>query len=211
MKALALLFTLFAGAAAALAQGAQPGPVLPAFYDVTGVAADDVLNLRAGPDSSTPVVGALPPDARGVEVLSLGGNGRWGLVATAEGASWASMHYLVRQPGQPGDRLPRPLLCTGTEPFWSLDLRQGKALFERIDSAPLRLLPVWEGSPEGRPPLALGLRLEGEGAGIQAVVRREPCFDEMSGRAHGLSIAAILSGALGDGMLLGCCSLNQGP
>ena len=208
MKTLVMLFALALGAGAALAQDPPPEPLLPALYDVTGVADDDVLNLRAGPDSSTPVVGALPPDARGVEVLSLSGNGRWGLVATAEGASWASMHYLARQPGQPGDRLPRPLLCSGTEPFWSLELQPREAVFERMDGAPVRLRPVWEGPPEGRRPFALGLRLEGAGAGLQAVVTRELCFDGMSERAYGLSIFAILSGGLGEGMLSGCCSLN---
>ena len=63
MRALALLLAL------ALPSGAA-AKGLPALHDVTGVAADDVLNVRARPDASAPVLGALTPDATGVEVVA---------------------------------------------------------------------------------------------------------------------------------------------
>jgi hypothetical protein len=37
--------------------------------EVTGVAFDDVLNLRTEPRSSAPLAGALPPTAFGIEAL----------------------------------------------------------------------------------------------------------------------------------------------
>ena len=55
----------------------------PALYAVTGVAADDVLNIRSRPDAGAPIIGALAPDSTGVEVLGRSGN--WALVSAGEG------------------------------------------------------------------------------------------------------------------------------
>ncbi len=54
------------GTAAATADG-------PDFYAVTGVAADDVLNIRAEPDPHSAKVGEIPPD--GTCVRNLGCEG----------------------------------------------------------------------------------------------------------------------------------------
>ena len=44
--------------------------VLPWLHDVTGVAANDELHIRQAPSASAPAIGALPPDARDVEVIA---------------------------------------------------------------------------------------------------------------------------------------------
>lgn len=64
-SALALILWLAAGPAAA--------QDLPAVYDVAGVAADDVLNVRAEPSAEAPVLRTLAPDAGGIEVVALSG------------------------------------------------------------------------------------------------------------------------------------------
>ena len=43
----------------------------PAAYAVTGVASNDVLNIRARPDAGSAIIGSLAPDATGVEVNQL--------------------------------------------------------------------------------------------------------------------------------------------
>ena len=52
----ALLVLALSGAAPAWA---TPEYVLPTLFDVTGVAADDRLNIRERPDPSAPIIGTL--------------------------------------------------------------------------------------------------------------------------------------------------------
>ena len=56
--------------------------VYPALHDVTGVASDDVLNIRESPDAGSAIVGSLAPDATGVEVVAV--TGGWAVVNTSE-------------------------------------------------------------------------------------------------------------------------------
>jgi uncharacterized protein YraI len=45
----------------------------PDFYAVTGVAADDVLNLRSGPSPHSDKIGEIPHDGRGLRNLGCQG------------------------------------------------------------------------------------------------------------------------------------------
>lgn len=101
-------------------------PDLPALFRVSGVAANDGLNLRASASGSAERLGTLPPDAINVEVVELSANQAWGRVNTGEASGWVSMKFLAAQPGPPWYELRIPLTCYGTEPFWHL----------RIDPAP---------------------------------------------------------------------------
>ena len=102
IRALLLLFLLAGPAAATQDQW-------PALFDVSGVAPDDVLNIRAAPSASAEIIGTLAPDAAGVEVVRPDSRHGWGLVNTGEGSGWASLAFLVRRPGQwLGAEIPKP-------------------------------------------------------------------------------------------------------
>jgi hypothetical protein len=104
-----------------LATPAAAQDALPILADVTGVAADDVLNVRAAPNAGAEIVGTLAPDMRGVEVAGLDPSGGWGLVNSGERAGWAAMRFLApRADVWRAGALPEGLTCFGTEPFWSL-------------------------------------------------------------------------------------------
>ncbi len=181
--------------------------LLPAYFDVTGVRADDVLNLRRGPDARTPIVDTLPPDATGVVVVARSDDGKWGMVRYNEGTAWASLRFLQRAPGQGDEQLPHILACGGNEPFWGLSLSLGNAVFDEPGGAKITLQQVWEGSAAGMQPHDFGVRLQNETAQIHAVISRGQCSDGMSDMTYGFSIRAILSGSLGKRMLAGCCAL----
>ena len=93
---------------------------LPALHDVQGVAADDVLNIRSAPDAGAGVIGALAPDATGVEIVERSDDLKWGLVNSGEGAGWVALRFLQRQAGQDHGQFPPVAACSGTEPFWSM-------------------------------------------------------------------------------------------
>lgn len=198
---LILAFTFLAGAALA------EGGLLPALYDVSGVASDDVLNVREGAGVSHPVTSTLAANARGVEVVQISENGRWALVGNGETSGWASMKYLSRQPDQGGYDLPRPLNCFGTEPFWDLQLGLSNNELDISGEIQQTLLTIWEGAPSNRGPYTYGLILEQSSTNIHAVITRNQCDDGMSDRMYGLDIYAIISGNWGTRILTGCCSL----
>lgn len=68
IAALLALAMLAALAAVVLAEADGPD-----FYRVSGVAADDVLNVRAGPSAKDPIVGTVPPNADGLRNLGCTG------------------------------------------------------------------------------------------------------------------------------------------
>jgi Bacterial SH3 domain len=77
-------------------------------YAVTGVALDDVLNVRAGPGIEHPIVGTLPPYGTGIEVTHRGesaGGATWVPIRRADLAGWVNSAYLARQVGQTDERI----------------------------------------------------------------------------------------------------------
>ena len=93
-------------------------PKWPALYDVTNVAATDVLNVRAQPNAEAEILGTFAFDAKDVEVISIEVDGRWGQVNTGERAGWVRMSFLEPQ-SVPDQTRPQSIICFGTEPFWA--------------------------------------------------------------------------------------------
>jgi len=186
---------LWMGTGLALAQD------YPALHAVTGVAADDVLNVRERPDAASPILGSLPPDATGIEVISVSDG--WALVNLEDGTGYASLAFLARDAGPEWNTLERPLTCLGTEPFWSLAIDPDKASMSfSTPEVPALDLPVtvtWPGAPWARS-AALALP-----DGI-AVLSPADCSDGMSDRSYGIAADLFLNGP--DRLRLsGCCQL----
>ncbi|SFJ68812.1 hypothetical protein [Jannaschia pohangensis] len=175
---------------------------------MTGVAADDVLNIRALADADADIIAGLAPDATDVEVVFPSLDGRWGQIRAGERTGWVAMRFLSRQPGQTGDSYPAITACYGNEPYWSLEtdgeqaqltlsgetlvdgyLRDGTRSANRID-----IFGFAAGDAEGE---------------ARGVLRRELCSDGMSDRLFGLSITLIYVGARGHSTLSGCCVLSN--
>ncbi|WP_373354930.1 SH3 domain-containing protein [Pseudoroseicyclus sp. CXY001] len=197
----AMILTLWAGMASATTE-----ELLPALHDVTGVAADDVLNIRSGPGTGNPVIAALPPDARGVEVVAASEDGAWGLVNTGEGSGWVSMAFLARQPGQFDGYAPAIATCFGTEPFWDLTEGPGGWQVTTPEGPQERFTPLVPAGPSGWPQSFAWL---GDGAIGALVVTREQCSDGMSDRAYGLSAALATPSEGGATLRTGCCALTR--
>jgi uncharacterized membrane protein len=174
---------------------------LPALFRVTGVAAGDVLNIRAEPSAGAAILGGLPPDAAGVEVVAE--RGGWGLVSTGEGAGWVKLSFLARQPDEDWFALTQPLRCLGTEPFWSLGVEPATrvAVFSTPEAgdAFTTLTTLWPGEDwwqEAAFALPDGF----------ATLTGGECSDGMSDRAFGIAIKLYRMGDA-PAVLQGCCSL----
>lgn len=189
-----------------LSASALTAEELPAQFSVSGVAADDVLNIRQAPGAHSAKIGALEPYTTNVEVLALSDNGRWGRIGMPEGNGWVAMRYLSRQEVPEGQVIPRPLSCLGTEPFWRIGLLARGDEYERMGEDRVDLELVEERPGENG--FQADLRAE-DGTTYSLVVTRGLCSDGMSDREFGWSGTLFIDRANGAETLNGCCSLDH--
>lgn len=203
-KGLLLGLFLFAAWPAA----ATPEYILPTLFDVTGVAADDVLNIRAAPNASAAIIGTLSPHARDIEVVGYDQTGRWARINTGVHSGWAAFRYLAYQVDiwNPGT-LPPTLHCLANEPFWSFAPRGDMMVFSTPD-APESVMRIEQVLTTGmfRDPRR-SVSAQGDSRRMTAVIVPMACSDGMSDRAYGLDVTVILEGRGQTQMLTGCCSI----
>lgn len=196
---------------AAKAESAAEKPVLylPNLYDVTVIETWDTLNVRAKPSGDGKIIAKLPATARGVELVGRDSTGKWGKVNVGEQTGWVALRFLKQQQDiwQPA-ALPESLVCSGTEPFWSLDAVPSGMVFSEPDQPErnLELRKVMDRGIEGEPSRGL---IAGDGKGrVTAFIRPAQCSDGMSDRSFALAVSVILDGSdMPSRMLTGCCSI----
>lgn len=196
----ALLFVLCASAASA--------QDFPGLFRVTGVASDDVLNIRAEPDARSPIIGHFRPDARGIEVMGLAQNRRWGLVNTEGQSGWSSMRYLAPEGTGSWRDGQQQLTCFGTEPFWHMPifLPTHRAEFHAPGEGGFELVTDAGALPSTQFPPTLAIPFSGTREGM-AVIRGGYCSDGMSDLAYGLEAQIYWRGDTAG--LSGCCRLTD--
>lgn len=194
----ALALLLFCGAAQAQS--------LPAAYQVQGVAAGDVLNIRAEPSASAPVLGSFGPYDLNIEVLRLSEDGRWGRVGLPEGTGWVAMRFLKATPPDDPDTIPRPFTCVGTEPFWSLALTARGGMEWSTPDTPRTDLSLTEEHVATQGYFARAE--EGPTRLYSLTVTREWCTDGMSDREYGFLARLFIESPDGNLLLSGCCTLD---
>jgi len=184
----------------------------PALYDVTGVAHDDVLNIREEPSANTPVIAELAFNARDIEVVDVTEDARWSLVNAMETSGWVAMRYLMPAPGDHWSHPGAKLSCGGTEPFWDLainNVTEGQAIFSALALDETHAYSIdWQSGQTARPDLAIGLGGSGANGRFSAVIRREACHDGMSDRNFGLDIDLFFHDGNEASGFEGCCSVK---
>ena len=113
------------------------------YFEVTGVAANDVLNIRDKPSGSSVKIGYFEPDRSIVEVLGTNQSGRWGYVQAGEVMGWTSMRYLTPSTLVTfgGTDIPVGLVCFTEEPFVNYTLGNGYIKISQMDSSAV-IMPI---------------------------------------------------------------------
>lgn len=198
-----LIWCVLAGAAVAQAQ-LPPERTYPAQFSVRAVAENDVLNIRAEPRADAPIIGSFGPYTQNIEVLRTTPNGAWGFVGMGERNGWVSMQFLRRQDIVDPAALPRPLLCFGNEPFWTLGFWPRGAEFVTPDGRVDVAVRSESVAPEG---FRATVR-EGAATEREIIVARSGCTDGMTDRRYGWRALMFSSGPDGASVLSGCCTLD---
>lgn len=182
---------------------------VPAFYDVSGVAADDVLNVRAAPGVGNSIIAKLTSDAANIEVVAFDETGDWARINVGEASGWVAARFLTRRAGQPDDRLPRPLVCTGTEPFWSLNVgRSETAELTRMGEDPIPVTTLDPVTSENRTD-RYAIFGQGDDRVFTFMFQRDACSDGMSDRVYGISVDLFMTEQTGVTYLTGCCNITR--
>ncbi|MEM8813794.1 MAG: SH3 domain-containing protein [Pseudomonadota bacterium] len=175
-------------------------------HRVVGVAANDVLNIRAEPTAASRIVGSFQPGAIPVEVIER--RGGWGRVISGEGTGWVSMRYLGEAgiPTIGSSRTNVATVCVGTEPFWDLTFEaNGQVRFSDAATGQKMSFAISEaGGVSGRPNKDY-FWLEGSGTDATLTITRAFCTDGMSDRLYGREAAFVFRNGDGAYGLEGCC------
>ena len=176
-----------------------PAETAPTLLVVTGVAPDDVLNIRAEPDANAAILGMLAFDATGIEVTAQGTDTLdWIHIAHDGVAGWVNARFLSFE--NAGQTLPVRLTCSGTEPFWGIELSYSRAEANFVFSDTVFTTgfapPV---SPAAR--TDQWLLAEWDDPADFLLIAPEACSDGMSDNTHPYSVSARLDG----NVLAGCC------
>ncbi len=185
--------------------------ILPALYDVIGVAVGDVLNIRAKPSANSAIVGTLPRNAKSVEVVAVDATGTWASVNMGEGSGYASMRFLAQQDGPDWGALEQPLHCIGTEPFWALGFDPATGMASLSDpETPDRAAVISAVWPNNLYQTTAAIAFGGAGFDGIATLNGESCSDGMSDTAYGIAVSLFMRDASGAASAAfgGCCSLT---
>ena len=181
----------------------------PGYFRVTGVAADDTLNVRSAPSARGADIGDLPPNAAAIEIAETDQSGKWGRIVWEEGNGWIAMQFLTPDnvPRITGTTLPAGLMCSGTEPFWSMRLSKDFANYSNLDGTSYAMSIQGARVAEGRPNFPVQIGHAGSGASSNVLIEPASCSDDMSDRSYPWRVDLLLSAESGGRFQTGCCLL----
>lgn len=225
-----LLLALCAGFAGDKAQAAETD-TQKAHFRVVRVDSNDVLNMRIVPDPYAAKVGAIPPDARGIEATgrtAKRGDYIWREIMYRDVTGWVNSHFLVRDRAQSAGAPPQidpeaeitgstsgtsvflePLSCAGTEPFWGMLLKGRETVLDSLADGPLQIdLSPARQSPQMSTAWAIDARTKAENKPVSIIIRRtNQCSDGMSDIIFPYETFITISGGP---FYAGCCNTASG-
>jgi uncharacterized membrane protein len=194
---------LVASGVAAAQDSGRPDPAVR--WAVVGEAA---ITVREQPDPGAAAIGALAAGASDVIVsgttVEIDGPAWWQVVLPGVGRGWVEAAGLKGTDAAP--EAGYPIACVGTEPFWSIDLRDGEATFTDMSAeAAARFAAGPIVGVVGRHGFAVTSLADPAGTGfVAAMPEPEGCSDGMSDLLFPLRGLVRVPG--GEAAFDGCCS-----
>ena len=176
---------------------------LPNLAQVSNLAQDDHLNIRAEPRSNSNDIGDLQIGTV-VEILEYSDDQKWARIVWEESNGWVAYRFLnALQRPRIESGLPVGLICIGTEPFWRLSiLDAGQVEYEFADNGAKTDIE-WSAPSRNVSDMAYGFK----SGHLTGVLERSTCQDGMSDRDYGWSLNLML-GLESKNLLTGCCMAN---
>lgn len=184
-------------------------------FSVTGVDADDYLNVRQAPDTQSPIVTLIPYDGVGIRRLDgeeSVGTQTWWRIKWEGKQGWVNKRYLSSpdttdaQPSSDAkDDSKMALHCGGNEPFWGIKITKKQLIYSPFEGDILNLPIMFNKTSENNTSLA-AVFAEKAGNSVMAVLQKvEACSDGMSDIDYPYSISAVINNK---NFYSGCCHVK---
>lgn len=186
-------------------------PEFARFYQLTGIASGDVLNVRSGPSTRNRVIGKLTHDAGTLEILERDPEHQWGRIVWEGGMGWVFLEFVspVSPEMVPSSDIPINLHCSGADPYWDYSvISETEVMFKVLfdDSAEnTKIQTVVESANSANEPTALIAQTED--IKLTALLDTQLCEDVATGRRYGWSIDLLVEQQGAPKLFSGCCSL----
>lgn len=174
---------------------------LPMTLSVSDVPDTDTLAIRSGPSADETRIGDIPANGHGIVAGQPGDNMNWLHVTYGGRTGFVSTRFLSYGDGGNPYGLPVRLQCSGTEPFWTIQIGYRSAYLVFAGSQARTNFAL------GDPVTAMGQTnvhmLPGAGSDAESflLIEAETCSDGMSEKEYPYSLKARVDG----GLLSGCC------
>lgn len=202
--------------------GAAPSPSRASegvgiVYSVVGVKRGDVLNIRKEPAwtdaRSVPIVGTIPfngTDILGTTLVVRSRGSEWREIVYRGRRGWVNSRFLLRSGSWP-DLTKAEFDCLGTEPFWSLQLKDTMAIYTVNESQHGHLGIVSKKAGVNSSQVLLVKLMTQQQRSIVVSIRylpKQSCTDGMSEHEYGYHAYIEDISDFPDGILDGCCTLK---
>lgn len=177
----------------------------PQLWSVASTAAPEALVVRKSASPSAEGVGSLPAGATGIVEVEQSGEG-WLHVRAGALEGWVSGVSLVPQ-APPSGYLPTSLTCSGTEPFWAIQLKDGQGKVQSPDRPTAPELPFDQVKTPHEASFLVTPRGKGPGyRWLTVSLAAEQCSDGMSELRYGWRALALIAE---QGFVAGCCRVPK--
>jgi len=209
------LFLAFAFATACLFLPMSPAGAVDQSFQVVDVAPTDVLNVRATPHSTAVKLTSLPFDATHIDATGktqMVGDASWVEIHVGTQTGWVNAHFLSPMgtaEEQPISLFQEPLSCSGTEPFWGLQIKDRIGELDSISDDHSTILFRTSRQPGGIPIIwsLRGHTKSSQSSVIAILEETNQCSDGMSNLLYRYSIRLDVA----DGpFFAGCCNRLPG-
>lgn len=181
------------------------------YYQLTGLAEGEVLNVRSGPSTEYDIIGKLKMNNDAFEILERDPEHEWGRILWQDREGWVFLEYVqqVSPDMVPASNIPIKLHCSGAEPYWDYTVTSTtevsfKILFDDFE-ANTTIESVLESANSANIPTALVAT--GKDLKLTAVLDPQQCQDGTTQRLFGWSIDLLVERDNNKQLYSGCCSL----
>lgn len=176
--------------------------LFPIVYEVVGVAEDDVLNVREEPNAGAYDLGDLLPGQQ-TEVTAFDETGDWARVLWGGMDGWVARRFLqkVKQYGDDFSGMPVNLRCSGTEPFWHVEITHDTNFSFTEMGGETSWMPIKSSTMSHN---MYRSNYAFETSRFTGFIRRAECSDGMSDMTYGWALDLLEKSS--EDLWSGCCS-----
>lgn len=224
-------FSFFSAMALALTLSVASVHAATDVYGVTGVQSGEFLNMRSDAGVSNAVTGRIPSNGQGIvttgEEKKVSGT-LWAKVYWNGVGGWVSKRYLLPEgqtattPAKPITTRPltvpppkvvvppakpsaNKLVCSGTEPFWSVEVTDANLIVNMMDGPQYSVPVTFRQTSANNTTIAVIGGASGTNNTQAFMQKVNSCSDGMSDISYPYSVTAVLNNSK---VVSGCCKVQ---